>query len=310
MSSDSLDLVWWIADVENPILTTEDLARVPPVTVARLVGQGVLRQTITATCITCDACGGDHTEEVMSIHYPDGKVRFFIWCPDNGRVEVEPERLQQWTLDYRPLLEALASSLSAQGTMVEAIPGRLWNLGRAPLAGKSKTVWVARGLIWPDVGQIASRLPSGRSHVLFFLGQPAHGDLLSLAPESVIELRSVMRLDDTLVVDVDAVVSQLTDIPKELAPKRVKKKSRRDATVGALKRELRERILSLKDGIRDADDTGRTLDFPPLTQKDLAKAIQVSESAVSRAIQQSGDHELKILLETVRDPDQVRKYHS
>ena len=88
----------------------------------------------------------------------------------------------------------------------------------------------------------------------------------------------------------------------------MKKRTQRDATVGALKRELHERILSLKSAIRSAADADKPFDLPRVTQKELAAAIKVGESSVSRAIAESKDMELKIMLQTVANPDMIRKY--
>ena len=75
-----------------------------------------------------------------------------------------------------------------------------------------------------------------------------------------------------------------------------------------MKRELHARILSLKSAVRHADDTGTPFELPLLLQKDLAEAISVSESSVSRAINESGDRELKIMPQTVESEDLIRKY--
>jgi len=88
-----------------------------------------------------------------------------------------------------------------------------------------------------------------------------------------------------------------------------KKQAQRDATGGALKRERHERILSLKSAIRSADDADKPFDLPRVTQKELAAAIKVSESSVSRAISESNDLELKIMLKTVASIDMIRKYN-
>lgn len=305
---DPLDIIWRAADTSKPVFTTEDLAVVPPEIVIRLIEMGVLRQSATATHVVCDACGEHHVERVVPIKYPKGQTRFFISCPENGRVEVPRERLLEWAVDYTPLLAALASSLSTKGTPAEVVPGRVWNLGRAALAGKSKPVWAARGLAWPDARQIAQSIPKGRSPVLFHLGQTADDDLLGIPRESIIELRTVVHLDGDLVVDREAIEAQLADIESPPDKKQSKKRGAYDAAIGALKRELHERILSMKSAIRNADDTGESFDLPHVTQKELAEAIKVSESWVSRAINESDDPWLKILLQTVEDQDMIRKY--
>ena len=273
MSRDPLDVIWRSADSPDPLLIFEDLAGMPRETMTRLLELGILRESTTATHVVCDACCDDHLEQVMPVKYPDGKTRFFIPCPQNGRVEVSCERLLQWRVDYLPLLDALASALSVTGRPSEIQPGRVWNLGRAALAGKSKLVWAARGLAWPDAEQIGAALPQGRSLVLFFLGLPAEDGLLGITRESIIELRTVMHLDGELVIDRHAIEAQLADIAEPPAKTRTRKQTQRDATVGALKRELHERILSMRSALRNADDMGTPFDLPRVTQKELARAI-------------------------------------
>ena len=310
MSRDPLDVIWRLADSPDPLLIFEDLAGMPRETMTRLLELGVLRESTTATHVVCDACCDDHLEQVVPVKYPDGKTRFFIPCPQNGRVEVSCERLLQWRVDYLPLLDALASALSVTGRPSEIQPGRVWNLGRAALAGKSKLVWAARGLAWPDAEQIGAALPQGRSLVLFFLGLPAEDGLLGITRESIIELRTVIHLDGKLVADRYAIEAQLTDVAEAPAKKQAKKQSQRDATVGALKRELHMRILSMKSAVRNADRTGKPFALPRVTQKELARAIGASESSVCRAIRKSGDRELQIMLQAIEDPDMIRKYSS
>jgi len=308
MLPDPLDIIWRSADNPNPVFNAEDMAGVPPQVVTRLTELGVLRPALTATHVICDACDEHHVECVMPIKYPDGQTRFFIRCPENGRVEVPRERLLQWVVDYAPLLTALAKALSAQRPVAEVVPRRVWNIGRASLAGKSKALWAARGLAWPDAVQIAASLPKGRSPIVFFLGQAGDDDLLDIPRESIIEMRTVISMDDDLVVDLQAVERQVSDVVAPPVTKKTKKQTQRDATVGALKRELHDRILSLKSAIRSADDADKCFDLPRMTQNQLAKAIGAKPPAVSRAITKSGDLELKILLQTVESIDMIRKY--
>ncbi len=95
---------------------------------------------------------------------------------------------------------------------------------------------------------------------------------------------------------------------KQSGKKQMKKQAPRDATVGALKREIHQRILSMKSAIRNADDMGVPFDLPRVTQKELAEAIKTSASSVSRAIKKSGDRELEIMLQTIENEDMIRKY--
>ena len=90
--------------------------------------------------MTCLDCMDQHVEEVLPIKSPNGCTRFFIQCPENGRIEVSRERLLQWTVDYTPLQQALKAAFSVIGDPEEVAPGRIWNLGRAALGSKSRTL--------------------------------------------------------------------------------------------------------------------------------------------------------------------------
>ncbi|MGQ9677526.1 MAG: hypothetical protein ACUVX1_17835 [Chloroflexota bacterium] len=103
-------------------------------------------------------------------------------------------------------------------------------------------------------------------------------------------------------------VSYAKRVPIPPVKKQLRKRSQRDATIGALKREIHERILSMKSALRNADDADKPFDLPRLTQKELAAAIEANESSVSRAIAESKERELQIMLQTVEDPDTIRKY--
>jgi len=308
MLPDLLNIIWRSADTPNPVFTAEDLVGVSPAALSDLTKLGVLREAGPATHVVCDGCHDQHVERVGMTKYPNGQTRFFIPCPENLRVEVPRERLRQWTLDFTPLLAALARALGAQEALAEVVPGRVWNLGRASLAGKSKLIWAARGLAWPDAVQVVAALPQGRSPILFCLGQAHDDGLVDVPREAIIELRTVMQMKDGVVVDREAIERQLGDVAAPPAKKQTKKQAQRDATVGALKRELHERILAFKSAIRAADDADRICDLPPVTQKELAAAIKVSESSVSRAIAESKDRELQIMLQTIENPDMIRKY--
>lgn len=115
MWHDPLDIIWRAADNPHPVFAAEDLDGVPPEIRTTLTELGILRPSATATHVVCDACFEHHVEKVTPIQYPDKTTRFFIRCPENGRVEVPRESLFQWTVDFGPILTSLATALSAKG---------------------------------------------------------------------------------------------------------------------------------------------------------------------------------------------------
>ena len=140
MSPDPFDLIWHCADSPSPALVVEDIEATSRPDFDRLIEFGLVKQTATVMHVTCDACTEGHIEEVARIVYPDQTTRFFITCPDNGRVEIAREHLLQWTVDYFPLFTSLSSALLASPGVEEVLPGRVWNLGRVALVGKSRTI--------------------------------------------------------------------------------------------------------------------------------------------------------------------------
>jgi len=310
MSPDPLDLVWRCADNPSPALVLEDLEALPQSDLDRLTGLGLVKQAATATHVVCDACAEGHVEEVDQIVYPEHVTRFFITCPENGRVEVPRERLMQWAVDYLPLFLSLSSALSASTGVTEVLPGRIWNLGRAALAGRSKTIWVTRGLGWPDAAQLADVLPKGRSPVIFFLGQPPDEDLLQVPCESVIELRTVIRLcEEGIAVDVDGIERQLIVEIAEVTKKKPKKRASRTATIDAIKQALREHLRAARDHAFNSRNRGSVSALLPRpSQKQLAAQLNISESSVSRAINDPSDKEIAILWEIADDLEQVMKF--
>lgn len=311
MSRDPLDLLWRCADNPSPVLVLEDLEAISRYDLDRLMELGLVRKSATATHVICDACAEGHVEEVDRILYPEHVTRFFITCPENGRVEVPRERLMQWAVDYLSLFLSLSSALSASTGVTEVIPGRVWNLGRAALAGKSKTIWVARGLAWSDAAQLAHVLPKGRSPVLFFLGQPPDDNLLQVPRESIIELRTVISLgDEGIVVDVDSIGRQLVVEIAEVAKKKPQKRASRAATIDAIKQALREHIRAARDHAFNSRDRGSgSALLPRPSQKQLAAQLSISESSVSRAINDPSDKEIAILWEIADDLEQVMKFN-
>jgi hypothetical protein len=310
MSPDPLDLLWRCADNPTPALVLENLEAISQSDLDRLMELGLVRESATATHVICDACAEGHVEEVDRIEYADHVTRFFITCPENGRVEVPRERLMQWAVDYLPLFLSLSSALSASTGVTEVFPGRVWNLGRAALAGKSKTIWVARGLAWSDAAKLVDVLPKGRSPVLFFLGQPPDDNLLQVPRESIIELRTIISFcNEGIAVDVDGIKRQLVAEIAEVATKKPQKRASRAATIDAIKQALKEHLRAARDHAFNARDRGLgSALLPRPSQKQLAAQLNIHESSVSRAISDPSDKEIAILWEIANDLEQVMKF--
>jgi len=310
MSPDPFDLIWRCADNPSPALVVEDIEATPHPDLDCLIEFGLVKQTASATHVTCDACTKGHVEEVTRIVYPDQATRFFITCLENGRIEVPRERLLQWTVNYLPLFSSLLSALSASPSINEVLPGRVWNLGRVALAGKSKTIWAVRGLAWPDAAQVADVLPKGRSPVVFSLGQPSNDGLLQIPCKSIIELQTVVSLrDDDIFVDAEGIEHQLAGEVVGVAKKKPKKRASRTATIDSIKQALREHLRAARDHAYNSRDHGHASTLLPRpSQQQLATQLNTHVSSISRAINDPSDKEIAILWEAANDLEQVMKF--
>ena len=312
MSPDPLSIIWPCADIPDPVLSGEEVGCLSAPAFDCLISLGLLRQADTARHVTCLDCTNHHVEEVLPIKSPDGCTRFFIRCPENGRIEVSRERLLQWTIDYTPLQQALISAFSVNGDPEEVAPGRIWNIGRAALGDQSRTLWMARGLAWSDSLRLKKALPVGRSPVLFFLGQPPERGLIDIPAESIIDLKTIVRIEhDELIVDRNAVDYQLRSVNATQTKMKTppKKRAPRAALIDAIKKELKEHLRSAHDHAHvTLEKKGEAKLLPPPTQKQLAKHLNVHESSISRAIKDKSDREMPILWEIANDVSQVLKF--
>jgi hypothetical protein len=172
----------------------------PPGVIDQLTSLWLLRSTANAAAVVCDACCGDHVEQVTYVESPPGTaLRAYIRCPEAGRVPVPLERLRCWELNFRRLADLAASALATAGNVEEVIPARVWLLGRTTLAGRPLEVFLARGLPWPDAaGAIgaAARLVASCSPVVLAAGAlPPPGVWHGESPP-ILPLSAVLRWDD------------------------------------------------------------------------------------------------------------------
>lgn len=204
---DLLSVILERADASEPRFFADEVTRWPEGIERQLMDAGIIRRDDNATCVVCDACDEGHVEEVATIVGPAGSPpRAFIHCPDAGRVAVPLERLNQWVIDFQGLASAISRGLNLTGTTDEVVPGRLWTFGIAPLGGRSREVFLARGLSWIDGADIVGkcgRLTSGQSVVFVPASEPPNviwkGD-----PPVIASLLVVARMEQgCLVLDRD-----------------------------------------------------------------------------------------------------------
>lgn len=204
---DPLELFWDMAQLADPVVSHDDLVRMPRATRDVLRAADLLAPYRSAHSVVCDACTEGHVEEVDAVTRPNGVTQLFICCPENGRIEVEPERLRQWTPRYGAVAGLIVESLDTRGGCRETVPGRVWDLGCVVVAGQLHHVWLVRRL----TADLRPRLPGDQASVLFLLGARPRDDL-GIVSERVFEVRHLVRLrDGALCFDADIVRAQLAE---------------------------------------------------------------------------------------------------
>lgn len=302
---DPLDLFWTVAHAESPVLTHDDLVRTSRATRERLLASGLLRPGPTAWSVVCDACYSGHAGEVTRETYPDGSTEFVMCCPEYGRTTVHADRLRQWLPDYSRVAQLLADAFHCTGSAAEPVPGRLWNLGRAALAGQSRTVWLGRRL----TDDLHARLRLDRLSLLFVMGAMPEA-LPDIAPDRVFDLRGLVSIDDgELVLDADAVRGQLGDAVKAgpPAPAKPRKREARTSAEATVKGVLREQADLRRRALKRNWDA----ELPALTQKQLAEYADISEATLSRILNDASaarDREIQVLWSIINDPEQLDRY--
>ena len=153
--NDDLAAFWIRADLEEPAFTGDE-ARLLKATTRRLLeSHSLIRQSENLRVIECDACGDRHVEEVEILTEPAGsKPRAYITCPEAGRVSVDMERLQQWSVDLDALARTVAAALDFRDRVGSITPSRVWLLGTRKFDERMRDVFLVRGVTWPDSHQL------------------------------------------------------------------------------------------------------------------------------------------------------------
>ena len=111
----------------------------------RLIECGALQAGANLTAVTCQACHGDHTEEV-EFDSASGSYRHF--CPETGWVEVPAENLRSYSLDFAWLLGEIACAMDMPANTGPRclIYDVLWDLGDAWVGKRKATILFGRRL--------------------------------------------------------------------------------------------------------------------------------------------------------------------
>jgi hypothetical protein len=209
--NDELALLWACLDTPAPLFSQATITSWPAVVRDWLVSSQILRETTAASQIACPACEDGHVEEVIQVS-DASPARYYIPCPENLRVEIDPEDLRRWTVDFDALAANTARALCLAGEPMLTIPGRLWQLGRTSMLGTTRGVVFVRRLDEPDAAHVVAELDrSGRDIVLVPRHVPDERIWPGRVP-AVIPLSQVATLEDeSVLLDVVALTEMIAE---------------------------------------------------------------------------------------------------
>jgi hypothetical protein len=192
--TDALEIVWQLFDSPSLLLGHDEVTRWPPPAVAELTRLGFLREAVRVDHAACPNCPDRHVEEVLCRSGPDGQSRFYIPCPENLRVEIAADNLRRWMIDVDAVARRLASAIAPGGRCTQRTALRLWRLGGVAWQGVNRDVLLARGLDWPDNGEIIRQIGGNGRSLVFVAGPAPPAHIWPELPPTVVSLPSAVRL--------------------------------------------------------------------------------------------------------------------
>lgn len=308
MSSDLLAPVWTRLDCEPPVFYADRSPLAWTASRDHLAGLGYLREIEPAEMTVCLACGGGHVRRVIWADDKAGQRACRLPCPNCGSVPVDPEALRRWTVDIPHLLGEAFRAAGGRVALDVVVPGHLWYLGTAGWLGHSRQAYFARFVHGSPRTAVLARLTPYPRAVLFHPTEHALRLWGTTTPNPVVALESVVSLGpEGLVFDAEVVEDRLADAgfdaPKSRPPK---KRNERAGKIEVLVRELRQH---LRDAHEHALVTGRTPKgtqlLPRPSQKDLAERCGLTETDVSRCLNDPAAELLRLCWDAAADLNQI-----
>jgi hypothetical protein len=313
MSNELLAPIWRRLDCEPPVFFADRVDAAFAEVRDRLIVLGYIREADPAQFSVCGACGGGHVRRVSWVENArTGERSPYLPCPQCGSVRIEAERLKQWVVDIPHLLSGLFHAAGGRVAISELVPSRLWYLGSATWLGHSRQAYFMRAIHVHSRPAVLAAIRQYPRAVLFhptersvrLWGETTQNPMVAL--ESVVALSSNEFTFDSSLVEGRLVDAGFGD-PK---PNQSGKRDQRAGKIERLVMELREHLLGARNhafATRDLSGTPQLLARP--TQKDLAARCGLTESDVSRCINDEEAVLLQLLWETADNLDQVIRWN-
>lgn len=279
-----------------------------------LLEQSIVRQVAASGAVDCTECGRRCRVEFIAHESDDSpgseppRLHGFIHCPDCGIAEVPSRRRDRWEIDTGALLTAVFRDIRL--SVEERIAGRLWYVGKANWAGRSREVWFVRACRRGAVDSAIGVLKRRPKAIVFAPTETGAGRWRDAIENPVISLESALLFEEGEVrLDCDYVEGRIVDAGLGDAAgggRRAKKRAERAAKIEALEKEVIQHLLAARDhAFVTKDQTGEPQLLPRPTQKALGKRVGLSETDVSRCMKDEEARELRLYWDTALDLNQI-----
>lgn len=295
-------------EIDPPLIGAEE-ARGPLKPVFQsLLKLAVLRPTTPAGALVCTECG--ERRPVDYICDEVGGRHGLIHCQDCGVTRVPEDKLARWEIDTPALLAATFRGLDL--SIQERVPGHLWQVGKARWAGHTREVWFARSFRSGTVAAVLQVLERRPKAILFAPTEAWADRWQEVMPNLTLALESTLSFAGEFELDVAYVEGRIVDAGLGAAApavRRPKKRADRAANIEALKNELIQHLMAARDHAFAAKErTGEAKLLQRPSQKALGKRVGLSESDVSRCLNDDSARELNLYWETAQNLDQIMAF--
>lgn len=295
-------------EIDPPLIGAEEAGSELKSIFESLRERSLLRPTTPAGSHTCCDCGERRRVDYLPIK--GGGQAGYIHCPC-GVTPVPEELLRRWRIDDEALLAAAFQGINL--AIESHVAGRLWQVGKANWAGRSREVWFARCFRRTASAAVRDVMQRRPKAILFapteagaVRWQEATGNL-TISLESTLTITAEEIVLDAAHVEgllIDAGLGSATPLRRP-----TKKRADRAANIELLRRELVEHLRAARDHAFAAKEgTGQPELLPRPTQKALGEQTGLSEPDVSRCLNDEKAAELRLYWEMADDLDQIMKF--
>lgn len=296
---------------ERPILHGDALGDGRGTFASALTAVALLSELPPAKSLACSECAEAPFREVTYTEAADGRLRALVPCPNCGLYEVSLDRLRRWQVDLGVLIALIGRSLDATGNASERVPGRVWRIGRLQRDDAHSVVWFGLRLGCRDAAAFIARAQITAPALLLV---PSRMPRAALPPGVFAgSLREMTNWSDGGIRwDEDRLTEQLAacePIPRSSRKPVPTRRKTRATDIEALVAELKQHLRAARDHANHTLVTqGAPRLLPRPTQKDLARRVGITESRVSRSLNDPRANELRLLWNLADDLDQVLRF--